>query len=70
MHGQGGMLNVLTPKFEDEEKIPIGPNVMPQVRIQEGRKRSAFRRIITDIIDGVATYYKGSAIVNPDSGIL
>jgi len=70
LRGQGGMLNVLTLKFEDEEKIPIGPNATPQVRIEEGRGLSAFRRIITDVIDGVITYYKGSAIVNPDSGVL
>ena len=70
LHGQGGMLNVLTMQFADAEKIPIGPQAPPQVRIQEGRKRSAFTRIITDIIDGVVTYYKGSAIVNPDSGML
>ena len=69
LRGQGGMLNVLTLQFNDEEKIPIGPNAMPEVRIEEGRKRSAFRRILTDIIDGVVTYYKGSAIVNPDSGV-
>jgi hypothetical protein len=70
LHGQGGMLNLLTLQFNDEEKIPIGPNAMPEVRIEEGRKMSAFRRILTDVIDGVITYYKGSAIVNPDSGVL
>ena len=68
--GQGGMLNVLTLQFNDEQKIPIGPDAMPHVRLEEGRKRSAFRRVLTDIIDGVVTYYKGSAIVNPDSGVL
>ena len=70
LHGQGGMLNVLRLQFNDDEKIPIGPNAMPEVRLEEGRKRSAFTRIITDIIAGVVTYYKGSAIVNPDSGVL
>lgn len=70
MRGQGGMLNVLTLQFNDEGKIPIGPNAMPEVRIKEGRKMSAFRRMVTDVIHGVVTYYKGSAIVNPDSGAL
>jgi len=65
MQGQGGMLNLISMEFDGQEKIPITGKELPLVKLQDkGRKRS-FHRILTDIIHGVVTYYRGMAIVNP-----
>ena len=65
MQGHGGMLNLISMAFDGQEKIPITGKELPLVKLQDkGRKRS-FHRILTDIIHGVVTYYRGMAIVNP-----
>ena len=68
MSGQGGMLNILEFNFQEHKKIPlIGPDP-PHVVLQQGKPRKAFNRILADIIDGVVTYCKGSAVVHPEAG--
>jgi len=68
LKGQGGTLNILRMDFKKRQKIPIVGRKGPEVRIDRPRIRDRFNRIITHIIDGVITYYRGSAIVHPESG--
>ena len=65
MDGQGGVLNLLRFDFSSQAKIPIVGKHCPAVRVERGRARRRFNRIITDIIDGVITCYRGSAVVHP-----
>ncbi|MEW6358403.1 MAG: hypothetical protein AB1696_18865 [Planctomycetota bacterium] len=65
LEGQGGMINVLSLDMSDRAKMPITGRSGPEVRLQEGRLRDSFRRIITSIVDGIVTYYRGAAVVNP-----
>ena len=67
MDGQGGMLNVIRFDFKDQPKIPIIGKHGPAVQVERGRVRSRFHRIITNIIDGMITHYRGSAVVHPGS---
>jgi len=63
--GQGGMINVLTLEPGDVPRMPITGKSRPEVKLTEGRLRRAFRRIVADIIDGIVTYYRGTAVVHP-----
>ncbi|NOZ24071.1 MAG: hypothetical protein GXP25_23580 [Planctomycetes bacterium] len=63
--GQGGMINVLSLDLSDKAKMPITGRSGPEVRLEKGRLRQSFRRIITSIADGIVTYYRGAAVVNP-----
>ena len=63
--GQGGMINVLSLDLGDAAKMPITGRAGPEVRLEEGRLRQSFRRIVTTIVDGIVTYYRGAAVVNP-----
>ena len=69
MSGQGGMLNVLRLQTIDSAKIPITGSDLPAVRLKRLRPKRTFNRILTDVIQGVITYYKGSVIVNPSVDI-
>ena len=63
--GQGGMINLLTLDLGDRAKMPITGRSGPEVRLETGRLRQAFRKIITSIVDGLIIYYRGAAVVNP-----
>ncbi len=65
MHGHGGMLNLISMEFDGQEKIPITGKELPSVKLQDKGQKLSFHRILTDIIHGVVTYYRGMAIVNP-----
>lgn len=65
LEGQGGMITTLSLDLSDRAKMPITGRSGPEVRLRKGRIRQAFWKIITDIIDGLVTYYRGAALVNP-----
>jgi len=70
MEGQGGMINILSLELGDQPKMPITGKRRPSVRLTADKLRRAFRRILTDIVDGIVTYYRGSAVVNPSAEFL
>jgi hypothetical protein len=63
--GSGGMITSLLLTMGEEQKIPLVSQRAPKVRVRLGRIKKAFRRIFTDIIDGVITRCRGWAVVNP-----
>jgi len=65
MEGNGGMINVLRMDFGGVKMIPITNVKGPEVRLARQRERSTFNKIITEIVNGLVTYYHGLAIVNP-----
>ena len=65
MEGNGGMINVLRMNFGGVKMIPITNVKGPEVRLARQRERSTFNKIITEIVNGLVTYYHGLAIVNP-----
>jgi hypothetical protein len=65
MEGNGGMINVLRMNFGGVKMIPITNVKGPEVRLARKRERSTFNKIITEIVNGLVTYYHGLAIVNP-----
>jgi len=65
MHGQGGMLNILQFDFQGHKKIPLTGTGTPEVKLRRGKARKTFNRLLADIIDGVITYCRGTAVVHP-----
>ncbi len=51
--------------FGNVKMIPITDDKGPEVKLEKTRERTSFNRIITEIVNGVVTYYRGLAIVNP-----
>lgn len=68
MGGQGGMINVLKMDFGNHERIPIKGKSEIGVKLERGKKRNTFNKIMTEITKGLVTYYHGLAIVNPSVG--
>jgi len=65
MEGSGGMINILRMDFGSVKMIPITAEKGPEVRLERTRERTTFNKIITEIANGLVTYYRGLAIVNP-----
>ncbi|GAX61400.1 hypothetical protein SCALIN_C22_0110 [Candidatus Scalindua japonica] len=65
MEGNGGMINMLKMDFGNVDMIPITDEKGPIVKLERARPRASFNKIITEIVNGVVTYYRGLAIVNP-----
>lgn len=65
LSGQGGMINILRMDFGSYERIPITGDKGPEVKLARAKKRNTFNKIITEIAEGLVTYYRGLAIVNP-----
>jgi len=65
MEGDGGMINMLKMDFGNVDMIPITDEKGPVVKLERARQRTSFNKIITEIVNGVVTYYRGLAIVNP-----
>ncbi len=65
LDGQCGMLNILRMDFGNYERIPITGDKGPEVKLARSKKRSTFNKIMTEVAEGLVTYYKGLAIVNP-----
>lgn len=65
LSGQGGMINILRMDFGNYERIPITGDKGPEVKLARARKRNTFNKIMTEVAEGLVTYYKGLAIVNP-----
>jgi len=65
MEGDGGMINMLKLDFGNVKMIPITDEKGPEVKLERTRERTSFNKIITEIVSGVVTYYRGLAIVNP-----
>ena len=65
LSGQGGMINILRLDFGNYERIPITGDKCPEVKLARAKKRNTFNKIITEIAEGLVTYYRGLAIVNP-----
>ena len=68
MGGQGGMINVLKMNFGNHERIPIKGKSDIGIKLERGKKRNTFNKIMTEITNGFVTYYRGLAIVNPVAG--
>ena len=65
LSGQGGMINILRMDFGNFERIPITGDKGPEVKLARAKKRNTFNKIITEVAEGLVTYYRGLAIVNP-----
>lgn len=65
LSGQGGMINILRMDFGNYERIPITGDKGPEVKLARAKKRSTFNKIVTEVAEGLVTYYRGLAIVNP-----
>lgn len=65
LSGQGGMINILRMDFGNYERIPITGDKGPEVKLARAKKRTTFNKIMTEIAEGLITYYRGLAIVNP-----
>ena len=65
LSGQGGMINILRMDFGNYERIPITGDKGPEVKLARAKKRNTFNKIMTEVAEGLVTYYKGLAIVNP-----
>ncbi|MCF6147436.1 MAG: hypothetical protein E3K37_02135 [Candidatus Kuenenia sp.] len=65
LSGQGGMINVLRMDFGNYQRIPITGDKGPEVKLARAKKRNSFNKILTEVAEGLVTYYKGLAIVNP-----
>lgn len=65
LSGQGGMLNILRMDFGNYERIPITGDKGPEVKLARAKKRNTFNKILTEVAEGLVTYYRGLAIVNP-----
>lgn len=65
LSGQGGMINILRMDFGSYERIPITGDKGPEVKLARAKKRSTFNKILTEVAEGLVTYYRGLAIVNP-----
>lgn len=65
LSGQGGMINILRMDFGNYERIPITGDKGPEVKLARAKKRNTFNKIVTEVAEGLVTYYRGLAIVNP-----
>ncbi|MGR3175183.1 MAG: hypothetical protein ACUZ8N_11370 [Candidatus Scalindua sp.] len=65
MKGDGGMINMLKMDFGDVKMIPITNEKGPEIKLERARERTSFNKIITEVVNGLVTYYRGLAIVNP-----
>jgi hypothetical protein len=65
LSGQGGMINILRMDFGSYERIPITGDKGPEVKLARAKKRNTFNKILTEVAEGLVTYYRGLAIVNP-----
>ncbi|KKO20253.1 MAG: hypothetical protein DCC43_00830 [Candidatus Brocadia sp.] len=65
LSGQGGMINILRMDFGSYERIPITGDRGPEVKLARAKKRNTFNKIMAEIAEGLVTYYRGLAIVNP-----
>ena len=65
LSGQGGMINILRMDFGNYERIPITGDKGPEVKLARAKKRSTFNKVLTEVAEGLVTYYRGLAIVNP-----
>lgn len=65
LSGQGGMINILRMDFGSYERIPITGDKGPEVKLARAKKRNTFNKIMAEIAEGLVTYYRGLAIVNP-----
>ncbi|MDE1889808.1 MAG: hypothetical protein KGJ87_01780 [Planctomycetota bacterium] len=65
LSGQGGMINILRMDFGSYERIPITGDKGPEVKLARAKKRNTFNKIVTEVAEGLVTYYRGLAIVNP-----
>src|SRR5574341_497006 len=65
LSGQGGMINILRMDFGNYERIPITGDKGPEVKLARAKKRNTFNKILTEVAEGLVTYYRGLAIVNP-----
>ena len=65
LSGQGGMINILRMDFGNYERIPITGDKGPEVKLARAKKRNTFNKIMAEIAEGLVTYYRGLAIVNP-----
>jgi len=65
MEGDGGMINMLRMDFGNVKMIPITDEKGPEIKLEKARKRTSFNKIITEVVNGLVTYYRGLAIVNP-----
>jgi hypothetical protein len=65
LSGQGGMINMLRMDFGNYERIPITGDKGPEVKLARAKKRNTFNKIMAEIAEGLVTYYRGLAIVNP-----
>ena len=65
MEGDGGMINMLRMDFGDVKMIPITDEKGPEIKLERARERTSFNKIITEVVNGLVTYYRGLAIVNP-----
>jgi hypothetical protein len=45
--------------------IPITDEKGPEIKLERARERTSFNKIITEVVNGLVTYYRGLAIVNP-----
>ena len=51
--------------FGNYERIPITGDKGPEVKLARAKKRNTFNKIMAEIAEGLVTYYRGLAIVNP-----
>ncbi len=65
MKGDGGMISMLRMDFGDVKMIPITDEKGPEIKLERARERTSFNKIITEVVNGLVTYYRGLAIVNP-----
>ena len=63
LDGEGGILNSLRLDFGASSRIPIAKD--PQVKLEPGRLKTTFRKVMTSIVEGLETYCQGFALVNP-----
>lgn len=59
------MINILRMDFGSYERIPITGDKGPEVKLARAKKRNTFNKIMAEIAEGLVTYYRGLAIVNP-----
>jgi hypothetical protein len=61
--GDGGMINSLRLEFQKGRRIPVGKR--PKVQLEPSGVRTAFRKVVTRIVEGIDTYCQGFALVLP-----
>jgi len=65
LSGEGGLLNSLSLDFTGVGAPPLVPGAAPSVEVEKGRKRrgSAFRKVMTRVLQGVQIHCHGFAMV-------